>query len=139
LLISANLTITGSDAELDWLDDGDWQQRSTSLPSQSDRTANLALGYESDKLSLRLAANYKSAYLAEVGDITDSAYDVYADDHLQLDFSSKYKINSGIQLYFNVVNLNDEPYYAYTGRQAYNFQYETYGRTFVLGLQITNW
>ena len=139
LLVSTNLTITGSDADLDWLDDGKWQQRSTPLPSQSDRTANLALGYESDKLSVRLAANYKSAYLAEVGDLTDSAYDVFADDHLQLDFSSKYKINSGIQLYFNVVNLNDEPYYAYTGRQAYNFQYETYGRTFVLGLQITNW
>jgi outer membrane receptor protein involved in Fe transport len=86
-----------------------------------------------------LAANYKSAYLAEVGDITDSTYDVYADDHLQLDFTSKYKVNSGVQLYFNIVNLNDEPYYAYTGRQAYNFQYETYGRTFVLGLQITNW
>ncbi len=139
LLISANLTITGSDADLDWLDDGKWQQRSTPLPSQSDRTANLAVGYESDKLSIRLAANFKSAYLAEVGDITDSVYDVYADDHLQFDFSSKYKMNRGMQLYFNVVNLNDEPYYAYTGRQAYNFQYETYGRTFVLGLQITNW
>ncbi|MBU2224013.1 MAG: TonB-dependent receptor [Gammaproteobacteria bacterium] len=139
LLVSANLTITGSEAQLDWLDDDQWQQRNTQLPSQSDRTANLAVGYESDLLSLRLAANYKSAYLAEVGDITDSTYDVYADDHLQLDFSSKYKVNSGVQLYFNIVNLNDEPYYAYTGRQAYNFQYETYGRTFVLGLQITNW
>ncbi|WP_333797794.1 TonB-dependent receptor [Rheinheimera sp.] len=139
LLISANLTITGSDAELDWLDDEQWQQRRTPLPSQSDRTANLALGYESDLLSVRLAANYKSKYLAEVGDISDSAYDVYADDHLQLDFSSKYKINSGVQLYFNVVNLNDEPYYAYTGRKNANFQYETYGRTFVLGVQITNW
>ncbi len=139
LLISTNLTITGSDAELDWLDDDQWQQRSTPLPSQSDRTANLALGYESDLLSVRLAANYKSKYLAEVGDISDSAYDVYADNHLQLDFSSKYKINSGVQLYFNVVNLNDEPYYAYTGRKNANFQYETYGRTFVLGVQITNW
>jgi outer membrane receptor protein involved in Fe transport len=109
------------------------------LPSQSDKTANLSLGYETDVISLRLAANYKSKYLAEVGDVTDTAYDVYSDDHMQLDFTGKWTIRRGMQLYFNVVNLNDEPYYAYTGRKPYNFQYEQYGRTFVLGVQITNW
>ena len=58
---------------------------------------------------------------------------------MQLDFTGKWTIRRGMQLYFNVINLNDEPYYAYTGRKPYNFQYEQYGRTFVLGVQITNW
>ena len=139
LLLSANLTLTDSAADIEWFDDGSLLSREVALPSQSDKTANLSLGYETDVISLRLAANYKSKYLAEVGDITDSAYDVYADDHLQLDLSAKWTFARGMQLYFNVVNLNDEPYYAYTGLKPYNFQYEQYGRTLVLGVQLTNW
>jgi TonB-dependent receptor len=139
LLLSANLTLTDSAADIEWFDDGALFSREVALPSQSDKTANLSLGYETDVISLRLAANYKSKYLAEVGDVTDAAYDVYSDDHMQLDFTGKWTIRRGMQLYFNVVNLNDEPYYAYTGRKPYNFQYEQYGRTFVLGVQITNW
>ncbi|MDX3773680.1 TonB-dependent receptor [Chromatiaceae bacterium AAb-1] len=139
LLLSANLTLTDSEADIEWFDDGELFRRQVALPSQSDKTANLSLGYETERISLRLAANYKSKYLAEVGDVTDADYDVYADDHLQLDFTAKWNIRRGMQLYFNVINLNDEPYYAYTGRKPYNFQYEQYGRTFVLGLQITNW
>ncbi|HEY0921189.1 TonB-dependent receptor [Rheinheimera pacifica] len=139
LLISANLTITDSAADIEWFDDGTLFSREVALPSQSDKTANLSLGYETDVISLRLAVNYKSKYLAEVGDVTDAAYDVYSDNHLQLDFTGKWTIRRGMQLYFNIINLNDEPYYAYTGRKPYNFQYEQYGRTFVLGVQITNW
>ncbi|HEX5793120.1 MAG TPA: TonB-dependent receptor, partial [Rheinheimera sp.] len=139
LLLSANLTLTDSAADIEWFDDGTLFSREVALPSQSDKTANLSIGYETDVISLRLAANYKSKYLAEVGDVTDAAYDVYSDDHMQLDFTGKWTIRRGMQLYFNVINLNDEPYYAYTGRKPYNFQYEQYGRTFVLGVQITNW
>ena len=138
MLLSANLTLTRSDASLGYLDDGKWQQRDITLPSQSDRTANIAIGYETEALSLRLAANYKSAYLAEVGELDDAAYDVFADDHLQLDFSSKYQWSDSVQLYFNIVNLNDEPYYAYTGQRYANFQYEQYGRSFALGLQVSH-
>lgn len=139
LLLSSNLTLTDSAADISWADDGALLTREIQLPSQSDKTANLSLGYETPKISLRLAANYKSKFLAEVGDITESAYDVYADAHLQFDFTIKWQVMPGMQVYFNVVNLNDEPYFAYTGSNAYNFQYEQYGRTFVLGLQITQW
>jgi len=41
--------------------------RSISLPSQSDQIVNLMLGYEQGPLSTRLALNYKSAYLLEMG------------------------------------------------------------------------
>ena len=39
------------------------------------------------------------------------------------------------QVYFDANNLTDEPYYAYFGERAYNAQYETYGRTFALGIR----
>ncbi len=139
LLVSANLTLTDSTADIEWFDEGKLLSREIALPSQSDKTANLSFGYESATVSVRFAANFKSDYLAEVGDITDSAYDVHSDNHLQFDFTSKYQIAKGMQLYFNAINLNDEPYFAYTGTKPYNFQYEQYGRTFVFGMQITNW
>ena len=139
LLVSANLTLTDSTADIEWFEDGELLSREIALPSQSDKTANLSFGYESATVSVRFAANFKSDYLAEVGDITDKAYDVHSDNHLQFDLTSKYQIAKGMQLYFNAINLNDEPYYAYTGTKPYNFQYEQYGRTFVFGMQITNW
>lgn len=137
LLISSNLTITDSQADIEFQSKKRWQARAIPLPSQSDRTANLTLGYESAQLNVRLAATYKSAYLTEVGELDDAAYDVYVDDHVQLDFSSKWQFKPHMQLYFNVINLTDEPYYAYSGLPQYNVQYERYGRTLVLGLQLS--
>ncbi|WP_419570576.1 TonB-dependent receptor [Rheinheimera sp.] len=138
-LLSANLTLTGSDAQISWYDDGERMQRDIDLPSQSDRTANLALGYEDEQWSLRLAANYKSEYLVEVSELDDARYDLFSDAQLQWDFSAKYKFSPALQLYFNAVNLTDEPYYNYTGKHQFNAQYEEYGRTFAFGVQLSRW
>src|SRR5690606_13494783 len=63
LLLPANLTLPDSAADIEWFDDGALFSREVALPSQSDKTANLSLGYETEVISLRLAANYKSKYL----------------------------------------------------------------------------
>ena len=138
-LVSANLTLSRSDAQISWFDDGELLTRDIDLPSQSDKTANMAIGYEDNSWSLRLAANYKSDYLVEVSEFDDPAYDLFSDSQLQWDFSTKWKIDPAVQLYFNAVNLTDEPYYNYTGTRAFNAQYEEYGRTFAVGIQLTNW
>ena len=36
-------------------------------------------------------------------------------------------------IYFNGINLSDEPYYHYFDQRNRNAQYEEYGRTFELG------
>ncbi len=138
-LINTNLTFTDSEATVDWTDDGQLVSRDITLPSQSDTTANFALGYEVYDVSLRLAANYKSKYLAELGDVEDSRYDIYEDDNLTLDFSAKWLINDHVSLSFAANNITDEPYYVYTGQKRYNAQYESYGRSFTLGVQLINW
>jgi len=138
-LINTNLTFTDSEATVDWLDDGELMERDIPLPSQSDTTANVAIGYETQQLSLRLAANYKSKYLAELGDVEDSRYDIYEDDNLTLDFSSKWLISDQISINFAVNNITDEAYFVYTGDKRYNAQYESYGRSYTLGVQWVNW
>jgi outer membrane receptor protein involved in Fe transport len=92
------------------------------------------VGYEDDSVSARLSGNYKSkAYLS-----TENDARVYQDDHMQLDLSVKYYFTDQMQVYFNAVNLTDEPLYIYHGEQKYNFQYEQYGRSFELGFTYTS-
>ncbi|MDO3380777.1 TonB-dependent receptor [Gilvimarinus algae] len=139
-LVSANATFSDSEANLSYYDadESNWLSRDSKLPSQSDTTGNLSLGYESSSFSVRLAANYKSEYLLEVQDVTDADADVYVDEQTQLDLSARYYLTDGVQVYLEALNLTDEPYYAYVNGRAYNAQYETYGLTFKLGLTVTN-
>ncbi|MDC8832347.1 TonB-dependent receptor [Alteromonas gilva] len=128
LLLSANGTF--SDSEATTLLDGEEYQ--TSLPNQSDTVGNLAVGYEDNAWSLRLAMTYKSKNLEEIdGDMLRME-----DAHQQFDFMGKYYISNDFTVYFNAININDEPYYHYFDRRNQNAQYEEYGRTFEIGF---NW
>lgn len=134
LLIGGNATWVDSAADIGSYDDGQWQEREIPMPSQSDLSANLMLGYESDRWSLRLSANYKSEYLLEVLEPLEQEYDAYVDEQLQLDFSLRYFINDNLKLHLEALNLTDEVYYTYVNKPAYNAQYESYGATYKLGL-----
>lgn len=104
------------------------------LPNQADTVANLMLGFENNKFSARLSSTYKS----ESFQFIDNSSDVFEDTHTQIDFSAKYYIDDTMQIYFNAVNLTDEPYYLYHGNEKYNYQYEEYGSSFELGFTITS-
>lgn len=128
LLLSANGTFSSSDATT--LLDGEVYK--TSLPNQSDTIGNLTVGYEDTNWSLRLAMTYKSKNLEEIdGDMLRME-----DAHQQFDFMAKYYINQDLTVYFNAININNEPYYHYFDRRNQNAQYEEYGRTFEIGF---NW
>jgi len=139
LLVNANTTFTRSDADIEQFDPDleAMSRRDISLPGQSDITGNLTLGWENDRLSLRLSANYKSDYLNEVGDPLDSRQDLEVDDQLFIDFSASYFLRDGLQVYFEAQNLTDESYYVYSGNRSYNAQYEEYGPTFTLGVRLS--
>jgi TonB-dependent receptor len=138
LLLGANATFTDSDAKISSSNGTSLESRDIPLPSQSDTTANLVLGYETNKMSLRLSGNYKSEYLVEVADPLDERYDVYESDHMQVDFTSHYFATPNLKISFEAINLNDEPYYAYTNSERFNFQYEEYDPTYKLGVTYTN-
>jgi TonB-dependent receptor len=67
LIVGANLTFSDSDAEIS----GKNTVRNITLPGQSKRVGNLMLGWENDKLSMRVSTNYKSSYFSAVGDVAD--------------------------------------------------------------------
>ncbi|MGX1185388.1 TonB-dependent receptor [Pseudomonas sp. F-14 TE3623] len=140
LLLGANTTFSRSDAEIEGFDaaSGINRKRSIDLPNQSDTVGNLMLGWEDDKLSLRLSANYKSDYLFELASINDKTHDLHVDAQTFVDFSARYSLTKNLQVSFEAQNLTDEPYFVYTGNRSYNGQYEEYGPTYKLGLTFTH-
>ena len=134
VLLGANATFSKSDAEIE----GQGSRRSIDLPNHSDSVGNLMVGWENDVFNMRLAANYKSEYLAEVAGIDDAAHDLYADDQLFVDFKAGYFITPNLQVTLEALNLTDESYFVYTGRSNFNAQYEEYGPTYKLGLTLTH-
>lgn len=134
LLIGGNATFVDSTAEIGGYNDGEFIARDIPMPSQSDTSANFMIGYESDKISMRLSANYKSNYLLEVLEPMEADYDAYIDDQMQLDFSLRYYLTGSIKLHFEALNLTDEIYYSYLKDTQYNAQYESYGATYKLGI-----
>ncbi len=134
VLVGANLTLSKSDATLK----GTGGKRDIDLPNQSDTVGNFMVGWENDRFNMRLAANYKSGYLLEVGAIDDKAHDQYVDDSLHVDFKAGYFITPELQVTFEAQNITDESYYVYTGHHRYNAQYEEYGPTYKLGLTLTH-
>lgn len=133
LLLRANATFTDSEADLGLGADAE-RGNDISLPAQSDLVGNLIVGYERDALSLRLSATLRGERLDEVN-LENADYDIYEDDHMQVDFSAKYSFANGLKLHFNGVNLTDEPMYLHNS--GYSGQYEEYGPTYVLGVSYS--
>ncbi|MBR7792842.1 TonB-dependent receptor [Undibacterium sp. FT147W] len=140
VLIGANASFTNSDASISRYDVASSKTltRSIRFPGQSKRVMNLMLGYEHGAISTRLALNYKSPYLLELGsDILRADQDRIVEAQKQLDFSLSYQLNKRFQLVFEATNLNNEKYYVYQGSQQYNAQYEQYGRTYKVSLKAS--
>jgi len=140
LLIGVNGALTSSRADIASYDEASrtHRTRSIDLPGQSDRVMNLMLGYEQGPLSTRIAVNYKSPYLLELGsDILSPAQDRIVDTQTQVDFSLSYQLSKRFQISFEAANLNNEKYYVYQGTKNHNVQYEQYGRTYKIALKAS--
>ncbi|CAA0114806.1 Uncharacterised protein [BD1-7 clade bacterium] len=133
LILGANATFIDSDATVRQ----NGGSRSVRLPGQSERIANINIGYEMQWISLNLAGVYQSGALLELDPEGESGNDVYEDETFRMDFVATSNVWDGISVYFKATNLTDEPYYTYQGSQKYNNQYEKYGRTYQLGVQYT--
>lgn len=140
VIMGANTTFSRSKASVEGFDaaSGTTIKRDIDLPSQSKTVGNLMLGWEDDKLSVRLSANYKSAYLYELAGINDKAHDSHVDAQTFVDFSARYSLTKDLQISFDAQNLTDQPYFVYSGNSRYNNQYEEYGPTYSVGLTFTH-
>jgi len=134
VILGANATFSDSTAAIASLG----QTRDIVLPSQSKQVGNMSIGWQDNKFSVRLAANYKSRFLAEVGAIDTKQNDLYADAQTYVDLSASYFITPKMQLTFDAQNITDEKFYVYQNRRNFNAQYEEYGPTYRVSLTLTD-
>ncbi|MEM9402068.1 MAG: TonB-dependent receptor [Pseudomonadota bacterium] len=78
------------------------------LPGLSEHTFNLVTFYENDRISGRLAYNYRSDYTLTVRDVIFPFTPIVHEDTGQLDASLFYRVNESIEIGFQGVNLTDE-------------------------------
>jgi TonB-dependent receptor len=130
LLLIANYTYVDSEADVPF------REESIRLPLQSDHIANVALGYDKDGLSLRLAVNHRGEYLDAIADPEDPSQDEIVQDETRVDFTSEYQVTDNLAALFNVSNITNEPYYAFHGNRRFARQFDEFGRTWELGLRL---
>lgn len=86
--------------------------RKINMPGQSDKIANVTIGYEKGDFSCRLAFLYQSKALAIIGDTPE--VDGYTADYQRWDMAFKYKLPYNISLLLNVNNLSNTPDKSFT-------------------------
>ncbi len=130
--VYANLTLTDSDSTIG----GTGGRAGESFPfvSQSKTLANVALSYEKNGLLVRLAGNYRSSSLTEVGG--SAIEDLYTASHFQLDLTSRYQFSQRFSVFLNVTNLNNAPYRVYFGTANTLSQSEYYRYAVDAGVQF---
>lgn len=109
--------------------------RTRILPGQSDTTVNLAVFYETDRLSARLSWNDRSDYLDEV-DGSDSRLDTYWEGRNQLDFSGSYDVTDELGVFFEARNLTNTEGVRYVGDRSRVIEREAFGYTFFGGVRF---
>ena len=126
---------THSDGDTDLPEDSVYGQRTIPFFKQAEHTGNVSIGYDQGPWDVRLAANYRSEYLDEIGD--DAPFDRYTSDHMQVDFTIRYEVNENLILTGEAINLNDRPEYYYFGNSRRLSQYDEYGTTYGMGLRYS--
>lgn len=139
LYVALNGTLTDSESVFSFDND---QSFSTPFRKLADNAANLSLGYETDKLDVRLAGTYRGAYLDwladEDGDITNVSDNNsrYVAPHMQIDLTAKYIVNESMTVRFEAININDRNEYYYWGNENQLSQFDNYGASYVVGVDF---
>ncbi|HEU0043503.1 TonB-dependent receptor [Sphingomonas sp.] len=104
--------------------------------SQSDKIANAALFYERRAFEARLALNYRSEAIVNVGTTINT--DIYQSPRTTLDARLSYKINDAIEVFGSLSNLTNAPltYYQRVPTQTYSRQIYSVNGDFGLSLRF---
>ncbi|HEY0892587.1 MAG TPA: TonB-dependent receptor [Cellvibrio sp.] len=97
------------------------------FPQNSKNTYNIVGWYENDRLSARLAYNYRSDRLVSAGGAGIAGQNLYQDDYAQMDLSVSYDLTDNLSAYVNGSNILEEyeqNYLQYEDQVAFQNIYE---------------
>jgi iron complex outermembrane recepter protein len=102
LFVSGNLTLVDSEADYD----SAFKDRKASLLDQADQIANLSLGWENERFTFRVSANYRDDQIDVIS--PNPALDQVLTEFFSLDLNLRWNVNDRLQLYVDGSNLNNE-------------------------------
>jgi iron complex outermembrane recepter protein len=102
LFVSGNLTLVDSEADYGSV----FNNRKAALPDQADRIANLSLGWENERFTFRVSGNYRDEQLDVIN--VNPVLDQVLTDFFSVDVDVRWNVSDRLQLYMDVVNINDE-------------------------------
>jgi outer membrane receptor protein involved in Fe transport len=126
-------------------------ERNVPLPGTSQVSYNVGAYYEKYGLSLRLQYQNRTTYADGFADNLDDAGDTYWADDDELDFSARYELFDGFEIYFDASNLLNNPGRRYADpanilnakgitanrNGQYTIEYERFGRRYNGGIRFT--
>lgn len=130
--VFANYTYTDAEITLASAIGGN---RKRILPGQSEHTLNVAVFYETDKLSARLAWNDRSDYLDDI-DGSDERLDTFWEGRSQLDFSGSYNVTEQIGVFVEAKNLTNSEGVRFAGDRSRVIEREGFGYTVFGGVRF---
>jgi TonB-dependent receptor len=143
--ISANYSYTWSELKIES------REKLQALPRQSPNVGNLAVFYESSKLTVRIAGNYKDPFLYELNLYAvedpqsnqiqvlhqDNDFDMYVGRMFTLDASASWNLTEHLSLTAEANNLSNTPFVVYRGRRERPVKTEYYSIRALAGLRFT--
>ncbi|MCT2409253.1 TonB-dependent receptor [Chryseobacterium antibioticum] len=90
----------------------------TTIPNQARHIFNTILFFETSKLMLRLAGNYKGDYVSEIRTAAGPDHYQHFDKNFTVDASTSYSINKNIRLFVELNNIFNEPNRYYMGDKS---------------------
>jgi len=102
------------------------------IDGNSKYTYNATLYYENEKVSARLAYNYRSKFQSGI----DRATPMWQDDYGTLDASFDYNLTQHIAITVEAQNLGDSKLYYFVGNPSIPRAYYDYGQTFYAGFRF---
>jgi TonB-dependent receptor len=125
--------------------------RDVPLPGTSEVSYNVGGYYEKYGLSLRLQYQMRTTWADGFADTLADAGDTYWADDDELDFSARYELINGLEVYFDASNLLNNPGRRYSDPSnllgalgvpaqrngQYTIEWEQFGRRFTGGVRFT--
>lgn len=90
----------------------------TTLPKQAKHIFNASIFYETEKVMIRFAGNYKGKYLNAIRALAGPEHYQWFDKNITLDASASYAFSKRIRLFAELNNLLNEPNRFYHGEQG---------------------
>lgn len=111
------------------------------LPGLSEDVWNLTLYYENYGFAARINTRYRSEYLGEVTNFANDRGFRFVDSDQITDAQFSYSFDGdrfdGLQVLFQINNLTNEPYIAYSQESTRVLDYQEYGTQYLLGLNYS--